>query len=84
MAKALNLKQVNQPSPMRNEKKTALALIISILLMIPNEWNRIRGWFEDLSKLKKFVFAAFIALFSVLCLAVVLVPIVWEWIQYLS
>lgn len=69
---------------MSNAKNTAFGLIIGLIMLAPAEWGRVRGWFEDLRPLKRTALAVMVAVFIVICLAIVLVPIVWEWLQYLT
>lgn len=69
---------------MSQKNKTGFALIIGLLLIAPSEWGRVREWFKDLKPLKQWIIAVSVALFIVVCIAVVIAPVLWDWIQYLT
>ena len=67
-------------------KQVAFALIIILAILVvfmDEERQRLVDWYEDQTWIKQAAWGIVIALFISLCIAVILVPILWDWYLHL-
>lgn len=69
---------------MTGPRMTAIALLCVLLMIAPPEWGRVKEWFFDKKMWERAFIALGISIVGAAVLAVLFIPIITQWLEYLD